>query len=111
VTSRAGRVDKLVISFDVDNRIATSGTTSVYVSITDPEGKPVSTTDLGSGKFDTREEGEKFFTAKVDVDFEAGKKKHVEFAWKQGDKFKKGNYNIEIYHNGFKIGEGIRTLK
>ena len=22
-----------------------------------------------------------------------------------------GNYKIEIYHNGFKIGEGIRSLK
>jgi hypothetical protein len=25
--------------------------------------------------------------------------------------FQKGDYKIEIYHNGFKIGEGTRTLK
>ena len=30
---------------------------------------------------------------------------------KQGDKFQKGYYKIEIYHNGFKIGEGTRELK
>jgi len=111
VTSKAKRVDKLVISFDVDNRIAQSGTTEVYVAITDPEGKPVAVEALGSGKFMTREEGEKIYTAKMDVDLEAGKKKHVEFAWKQNSDFKKGNYKIEVYHNGFKIGEGIRQLK
>lgn len=110
-TSRARRVDKLVISFDVDNRIATSGNTDVFVCITDPTNVPVSIESLGSGRFQTREDGEKLYAAKVGVEFEAGKKKHVEFAWKQNDTFKKGNYKIEIYHNGFKIGEGIRELK
>lgn len=111
VTSTAKRVDKLMISFDVDNRIVQSGATDVYVCITAPDGKPVAVESLGSGKFQTREEGEKLFTAKVPVDFEAGKKKHVEFAWKQDTPFQRGDYKIEIYHNGFKIGEGTRSLK
>jgi len=111
VTSKAKRVDKLVISFDVDNRIAPTGSTEVYVSIMDPDGKPVSVDALGSGTFTTREDGEKVFTAKVPVDIETGKKKHVEFAWKQNADFKRGSYKIAIYHNGFKIGEGVRELK
>ncbi len=111
VTATAKRVDKLVIAFDVDNRIATSGNTDVYVCITAPDGTPVAVEALGSGKFHTREEGEKLFTAKVPVEFEAGKKKHVEFAWKQNSDFQRGNYKIEVYHNGFKIGEGVRELK
>ena len=111
VTSTAKRVDKLVISFDVNNRIAQSGATDVYVLITDPEGKPVSVQSLGSGSFTTREEGEKQFTAKVPVDIETGKTKRVEFAWRQDGDFKRGDYKIEVYHNGFKIGEGVRTLK
>lgn len=111
VTATAKRVDKLVIAFDVDNRIATSGNTDVYVCITAPDGTPVAVEALGSGKFQTREEGEKLFTAKVPVEFEAGKKKHVEFAWKQNSDFQRGNYKIEVYHNGFKIGEGVRELK
>ena len=45
------------------------------------------------------------------ANIEAGKKKHVEFAWKQNEDFKRGNYKISIYHNGFKIGEGVRELK
>jgi regulator of replication initiation timing len=111
VTTTAKRVDKLVIGFDVSNRIAQSGQTDVYVCITAPDGKPVSVEALGSGMFTTREEGEKSFTAKVPVTIEAGKAKSVQFAWKQNSAFQKGDYKIEIYHNGFKIGEGVRSLK
>lgn len=111
VTTTAKRVNKLVISFDVDNRIAQTGQTDVYVCITGPDGQPVSVPALGSGTFTTREEGDKVFTAKVPVDIEAGKKKSVQFAWKQNSDFKIGSYKIEIYHNGFKIGEGTKELK
>lgn len=111
VTTTAKRVDKLVIAFDVDNRIAQSGNADIYVCITGPDGKPVAVEALGSGTFTTREEGDKLYTAKIPVEFEAGKKKPVQFAWKQNSDFQRGNYKIEIYHNGFKIGEGTRELK
>jgi len=111
VTSKAKKVDKLVISFDVDNRIAETGSTEIYVSIIGPDGNPVAVESLGSGTFTTRDEGEKPFTARIPVDIQSGQKKHVEFAWKQNEDFKRGNYKISIYHNGFKIGEGVRELK
>jgi len=110
-TTTARKVNKLVIGFDVANRIAQTGQTDVYVCITGPDGKPISVPALGSGTFTTRDEGDKVFTAKVPVDFESGKNKSVQFAWKQNSEFQKGNYKIEIYHNGFKIGEGTRELK
>jgi predicted nucleic acid-binding Zn-ribbon protein len=111
VTTTAKRVDKLIISFDVANRIAQTGQTDVYVCIMGPDGKPISVPALGSGTFASRDEGDKIFTAKVPVEIEAGKTKAVQFAWKQSGDFQKGNYKIEIYHNGFKIGEGVRELK
>jgi cell division protein FtsB len=110
-TTTAKRVNKLVIGFDVANRIAQSGPTEVFVCITGPDGKSISVPALGSGTFSTRDEGDKVYTAKVPVDFEAGKMKSVQFAWKQNSEFTRGNYKIEIYHNGFKIGEGTRELK
>jgi phage shock protein A len=110
-TTTAKRVNKLVIGFDVSNRIAQTGQTDVYVCITGPDGKPISVPALGSGTFTSRDDGDKIFTAKVPVDFEAGKTKAVQFAWKQNSIFAKGDYKIEIYHNGFKIGEGTQTLK
>jgi peptidoglycan hydrolase CwlO-like protein len=111
ITTNAKRVDKLVITFDMSNRIAQSGSTDVYVCITGPDGKPVSVEALGSGSFTSREEGEKAYTAKVPVEYESGKAKHVEFAWKQNSPFKTGSYKIEVYQNGYKIGEATRDLK
>ncbi|MEP6676042.1 MAG: hypothetical protein ABJA78_12850 [Ferruginibacter sp.] len=111
VTSTAKRVDKLLISFDVDNRIAQSGSTDVYVVVIAPDGQPVSAEALGSGTFTTREEGDKSFTTKLPVEVETAKKKNVEFSFVPGANFQKGNYTIQIYQNGFKIGEGTRELK
>ena len=111
VSSVAKRVDKLVVSFDVDNRIAQPGMTDVYVLVIGPDGKPLSGDAATAGTFTTREEGDKSFTAKVPVDVETAKKKNVEFAFKPGANFQQGNYTIQIYQNGFKIGESTRSLK
>jgi peptidoglycan hydrolase CwlO-like protein len=111
VTTTAKRVDKLVISFDVNNRIAQPGMTDVFVCVIGPDGKPISTQALNSGTFTTREEGDKAFTAKLPVDIETAKKKNVQFSFTPGNNFQQGNYTIEIYQNGFLIGEGTRELK
>jgi hypothetical protein len=111
-TTKAKRVDKLRISFDLDaNRISPSGSKDIYVCITAPSGTPVAVEALGSGKFVTREGTEKIFTQKVAVDYVTGQKKTVNVEWKQNSAFETGDYKIEIYHNGFKIGEGVRTFK
>ena len=111
ITSKAKRVNKLVISFDVNNRIAQPGTTDVFVCVIGPDGKPVSLQSLNSGTFTTREEGDKPFTAKLPVDIETAKKKSVQFAFTPENNFQQGVYTIQIYQNGFLIGEGTRELK
>jgi myosin heavy subunit len=111
VTTTAKRVSKLVISFDVNNRIAQTGTTDVFVVVTGPDGKPISVQALNSGTFTTRDNGDKAFTAKLPVDIETAKKKNVQFAFTPGNNFQEGNYTIQIYQNGFLIGEGARELK
>jgi regulator of replication initiation timing len=108
VSTVAKRVDKIVVSFDVDNRIIQPGTTDVYVVVVDPEGKEVST---GTDTFVTREEGSKSYTAKIPVELETAKMKNVEFAFAPGTTFKQGNYTVKIYQNGFLIGSGTRELK
>lgn len=110
VSTTAKKVDKLVVSFDVENRIAQSGATDMYIIVTSPEGQVISNASLGSGNLSTREDGEKSFTTKVPVEYSQGKRQNVQFPIHQSD-FRTGNYKIEIYHNGFKIGEGVRSLK
>jgi len=111
VSSKAKRVDKLLISFDVNNRIAQPGTTDVFVCVIGPDGKPITIQALNSGTFTTREEGDKPFTAKLPVEFETAKKKTVQFAFEPGSNFQQCNYTVQIYQNGFLIGEGTRQLK
>jgi len=110
VTSTAKRVDRLKISFDVDNRIAQTGTTDIYVLVLGPDGKPVTASGVNSGTFSTRDEGDKTFTAKLPVEIETAKRKNIQFQFSPGN-FQQGNYTIQIYQNGFKIGESTRELK
>ncbi|MCO6497180.1 MAG: hypothetical protein J5I50_05910 [Chitinophagaceae bacterium] len=109
-TERARAADKLVVKFDVKNRIIQSGTTDIYVIVISPDGVPVTNTP-NSGRFMTRDQGEKAFTAKLPVELETSRTKTVEFSFVPEKNFTKGQYTIEIYQNGFLIGEGTRQLK
>ena len=81
----------------------------MYIIVTSPDGKVISEATAG-GTFTTREEGDKSFTSKLTVPYEQGKRQNVQLPLAQ-DKFQTGDYKIQVYHNGFKIGEGVRTLK
>lgn len=106
-TTTAKKVDKLVVSFDVENRIAKSGPADMYLIVTAPDGKTIS--DAGN-VLSTRTDGDKSFTARIPVKYEQGTRLPVQFPIKQNN-FQTGDYKVEIYHNGFKIGEGVRSLK
>lgn len=107
-TTTAKRADLMRIAFDIDeNRLAGSGTKEIYVVVTAPDGTPMTTGET----FTTRDEGDKKYTSKVNVNYEQGKRVPVSFDWKKGAKYQEGEYKIEIYHNGFKIGEGRKALK
>lgn len=111
-TASAKRADKLRISFNLDeNRIATTGTKQLFIIAKDPSGKVISEQDLASGKISTRQDGQVDFTTKIDVEYQQGVSKGISFDLNQRDKYVKGNYAIVVYQNGFKIGEGVATLK
>jgi FtsZ-binding cell division protein ZapB len=111
-TTSARKANGLKVSFQLDeNRIAETGSKDLYICITDPAGQPVSVQALGSGTFTTRDTGDKVFTVKKSVDYVQGQVLPVEVTWKQNGKFTKGQYKIEVYNNGFKIGAGTVTLR
>ena len=90
--------------------IAKSGPADMYILVTAPDGKVISTTTTGGGTFTTRQEGDKEFTYKTTVPYEQGTRQNVQIPVVQ-EKFQTGDYKIQVYHNGFKIGESVRTLK
>ncbi|HEX2534433.1 MAG TPA: hypothetical protein VHK69_11895 [Chitinophagaceae bacterium] len=109
-TTKAKRVDKMMIAFDVENRVARSGPADLYVIVTAPNGQVISDASMGSGTLTTRSEGDKPFTFRTTVDYEQGTRKSVQVPLRQQN-FQTGDYRIEIYQNGFKIAEGVRSLR
>lgn len=110
ISDRAKKVDKITVSFTVANRILQTGSTDVYVVVLGPDGQKVEAEPAAGGSFSAREEGEKEYSAKVPVTLQTAKAQKVSFSFAPV-KFVKGNYTIQIYQNGFLIGEGIRPLK
>ncbi len=112
-TTTAKKVDVFRISFQLDeNRLAQSGEKSLYVCVYGPDGQPITMPNEGSGTFQTRDEGEKVYTNMVKVNYEQGKPSAVSFDWKpEAGKYQTGVYKIQIYQNGYKIGEGTKSLK
>jgi hypothetical protein len=109
-TTNAKKADKLRINFTLDeNRMAESGTKELFVVIIDPDGKTV-TYNAGDAFID-RNGHRHPYTSKVSVNYSGGKSLPVSFDWKNDKTFTEGKYTIEIFHNGFKIGEEVRTLK
>lgn len=108
----AKKVDKMLVNFNLSNRIIQPGVTDLYILVIGPDDKPVSSGNNFSGIFKTREEGNKFFTAKFTVELETAKTKNVSFSFTpESNEFVHGDYKIQIYQNGFLIGQGTSTLK
>jgi hypothetical protein len=110
-TSKAKKVDKLRIRFDIDeNRITKSGTKLLYIVITDPNGKILNTEETDAS-FPTRENGRMTYSQKMEVNYQQSNRQTIEFDWNGVGDFQPGNYRVEVYNNGFKIGEGVRPLR
>lgn len=111
-TSKATRADMMRIAFDLDeNRIADSGQKVIYACITAPDGTPLAVEALGSGRFTLADGTEKLFTVQKTIDYVTGQKQTVNMDWKQNSDFKPGDYKVEIYQGGYKIGESTVSMK
>lgn len=107
-TNNTRRANTLRLSFQIDkNKITPAGTQELYVCITGPDGKAFSE----GGKINTREDGSKAYANKISVQYEQNKELGVSYDIKQSNPLSEGEYKIEVYHNGFKIGEGKTSLK
>jgi myosin heavy subunit len=104
-TTKASKAGRLMIAFDVENRVIEPGTTDVYLILQDPDGEIIKTETSDTGTFVTSDNRQQPFTAVIPVEVQTGAKKRVEFCWNTDRALKKGVYYAGIYHNGFKIGE------
>lgn len=112
-TARAKKVDVLRIKFDIDeNRIAESGNKQIYLRIVGPDGSVMSSSTNNSGKMTTAKGEQVSFSIMKEVALVKEQPiKDVVIDWNQEGDFLRGNYMIEIFSEGYKVGMGNVTLK
>ncbi len=108
-TNLVQKASKLVVSFDVQNNVTQYDITEVFVVITQPDGKVLNTDVWEAYSMDTNDRGKIGYTRMVKFDYQKGETKHVMFTINPED-YQKGNYSLQVYHNGYKIGETTKAL-
>ncbi|MBC7892071.1 MAG: hypothetical protein H7Y12_07670 [Sphingobacteriaceae bacterium] len=102
---KARRVDKIRVSFALaDNPLTQRDNKDIFLRILDPEGAVVSDMATGSGAFMFNGQ-ETVYSAKQSVMY-TNSHQTVDFVYSRGQAYKKGKHSVELYADGFKIGQG-----
>jgi regulator of replication initiation timing len=110
-TYKAKRLDKIHVSVKLaPNGLAKQDEKMLYMRILDPNGAVVSDMATGSGEFTYGGQG-MMYTARQPFTFD-NSRQTVDFIYgRGGQRFNEGKHTIEIYCEGFRIGEGEFTVK
>jgi len=107
---KAKRVDKVRVDFILEkNPLTLTDNKTVYLRIIDPSGATISDNATGSGEFDYN--GQKQgYTISQDVVY-GNNNQDMSIMYDRATPFPKGTYTIELYSEGFSIGEGSFSVK
>lgn len=108
-TSLARQASRLMVSFTVQNSQANGSDGEIYVIITQPDGKVLKSDVWESFSVETRREGRRSYTRKIQFDYVRGQRRHLSFSL-PADDFSPGLYQLELYNNGYRIGNASRML-
>lgn len=107
-TNSADKADKFTGAFTVSNFNSQLTNAEMMVVVVKPDGKVLKGSGWDSGTFNTTE-GKKIYSYKFNFTYTRGEAKRLAFSLKSGN-LSKGNYSMEVYHNGQMIGKIIKTL-
>jgi len=100
---RSRQLDKLKVEFNIaENNVAPIEGKKIMIRVIDESGQPIFNVEKGSGTFmlDDREE---FYTAAQEILFDNTKQK-LTFVYEKGSDYASGNYTVEIFTDGYKMG-------
>lgn len=107
---RSKRVDKVRITFYLqENQVTTREAKTIFLRIIDPSGATIADMATGSGTFNYKNR-EMTFTAKQKILYD-NSHQSVEFVYSRGLSYKEGKHIIELYAEGYRIGEGVFEVK
>ena len=108
---KAKKIDKIKVSVRLaPNGLAQQNEKELYMRILDPTGAVISDMATGSGEFTYNGQG-MIYTAMQRFTFD-NTRQRVDFVYGRGaQRFNEGRHTIEIYCEGFRIGEGEFTVR
>jgi peptidoglycan hydrolase CwlO-like protein len=101
---RDGQIEKLKVTFNLsDNPVAPIESKDILLRVIDPNGNVLFDVATGSGTMmiDGREE---FYTAQQNILFD-NTRQQLTYMYDKGSEFEEGVYNVELYADGFLIGQ------
>ena len=107
---RDRQIEQLKVKFNLaDNPVAPIESKDILLRVIDPNGNVLFDVATGSGTMmvDGREE---FYTAKQEILFD-NTRQQLSFLYEKGSDYEDGIYNVELYADGYQIGEDTFTVK
>lgn len=109
-TNQAKKTSKLVISFAVQNNVTDYENADVFVVITQPDGRILKNEDVWDATTINLQNGSRInYTRKVRFEYNKGESKQLIFSL-NAEEYLKGTYTMQVYHNGYKIGQTMKML-
>jgi len=107
-TIEALQTDLLRISLNVRTNQSSSIGEELFVVLLQPDGKLMKQSDWETGIFQTKQ-GRKMYSYKLRFDTEAGQTKKMGFSM-PAIRYQKGNYSMQVYHNGVLVAKMNKKL-
>jgi len=108
-TERSSKAEMIKCCFTLgENRIATAGNKTLYMRVIGPDGSVLPASDQANRFFFDGVEGE--FSVKRDVNYQ-NEPVEVCMFWTATDKLSGGEYKVDVYESGMKVGHTTFNLK
>ncbi len=107
-TDKAAKTEEVKVVFSIDkNAVSDAGDKDIFVKLIAPDGSPV-TTKVQTTKVDGTET---LYTQKIIIDYQNEKTAPYSVYCTKQNGFQKGEYTIELFTEGYKIGSTKLLLK
>ena len=108
-TDKAKNAEKFAISCLLQNNVNSYENSEIIIVLTDPNNQVLEYSAWDAGTFETKTEGRKKYTRKSKFAYNKGEPFQLSFTM-NAPAYVKGNYVLQIYHNGVMIGRKIKVL-
>ena len=107
---KSKRVDRIKVSFRLaENPLTRKENKTLYLRLLEPTGNVIADMALGSGTFNFGGK-ETVYTAKKVVAY-TNNGQTVDFVYDRDKKYEKGQYKVELYAEGFRVGQTTFVIK